>query len=114
MDDCIFCKIIGKKIPAKILHEDEISIVFEDIAPQAPVHVLAIPKKHIEKVSDVKEDEKGSVGHLITTLNKVARGKNLSEDGYRIVINCGEFGGQAVDHLHIHLLGGRRMNWPPG
>ncbi|MBU1627068.1 histidine triad nucleotide-binding protein [bacterium] len=114
MDNCIFCKITEKKIPSKILFEDEICIIFEDITPQAPIHILAIPKLHVEKVSDVKETDKSMLGHLICKLNHVARDKKINDDGYRIVINCGEDGGQAVNHLHVHLLGGRLMQWPPG
>jgi histidine triad (HIT) family protein len=114
MENCIFCKIITKKIPSKVLFEDEICIIFEDIIPQAPVHILAIPKQHIEKVSEVKETDKSLLGHLICKLNNVAKDKKIDKDGYRVVINCGEAGGQAVDHLHVHLLGGRQMKWPPG
>jgi len=114
MNNCIFCDIIEKIIPSKILYEDDLCLVFEDIAPQAPTHILSIPKNHIEKISDMKQTDKSLIGHLVYSLKKIASQKNLSEDGYRIVINCGELGGQMVDHLHVHLLAGRQMNWPPG
>ena len=114
MSDCIFCKIIQKKIPSKILFEDKRCIIFEDIAPQAPHHFLAIPKNHIAKISDLENEEKELVGHLILSLSFIAKNMKLSGDGYRIVINCGDLGGQAVDHLHVHLLAGRQMSWPPG
>ena len=112
--DCLFCKIVAGEIPAEKLYEDDEILAFRDIAPQAPIHILSIPKEHIEKVSDLSENDKEMIGHLILSLNLVAKEKNLSPDGYRIVINCGNLGGQVVNHLHVHLLGGRQMNWPPG
>ena len=109
---CIFCKIIKKEIPADIVYEDDQVLVFNDIAPQAPVHILAIPKQHIDSIA--KLDDINVAAQLIATLKNIAQEKNLDKTGYRIVVNQGKFGGQAVDHLHFHLLAGRQMNWPPG
>lgn len=111
---CIFCKIIRKEIPAKIIYDNGNVIAFEDIKPQAPVHTIIIPKSHIEKVSDIKKKNAGIIGHLILAANEIAEKNNIQESGYRIVINCNKDAGQAVFHLHLHLLGGRPMAWPPG
>jgi len=113
--DCIFCKIAAGEIPAKKLYEDERAIAFSDINPKAPVHALIIPRKHIASLAEVgaSEEEKTLVGHLHGIANELARRQNLG-NGYRIVINIGPDGGQTVDHLHLHLLGGRAMHWPPG
>ena len=110
----IFSKIINKEIKANIIYEDELSIAFSDINPQAPTHILVIPKKEIKKISDINEEDKNLMGHLIFITKKIAEDLKLSKDGYRIVINNGEKGGQVIYHLHIHLLGGRQMKWPPG
>jgi histidine triad (HIT) family protein len=114
MNSCIFCKIIERKIPAKILYEDDLCLVFEDIVPQAPIHILSIPKKHIKKLSDIEQSDKTLLGHLIHSLIHVLNQTDDSNEGFRIVINNGELGGQVVNHLHVHLLGGRQMKWPPG
>jgi histidine triad (HIT) family protein len=114
MSDCIFCKIVQKKIPSRIVYEDEISLAFEDINPQAPVHTLIIPKKHISTLLDIPEDDSGLIGHLFRIANKLAKDKGIAERGYRLVANCNPESGQTVYHIHIHLLGGRRMHWPPG
>jgi histidine triad (HIT) family protein len=113
--DCIFCKIAAGEIPAKKLYEDEQAIAFADIDPKAPVHTLIIPKQHIASLAEVgtSEHEKILVGHLHSVANQLARQQNLAK-GYRIVINTGPDGGQTVNHLHLHLLGGRQMHWPPG
>ncbi len=112
--NCIFCKIAKKEIPAKIVFEDKDFVAFEDIRPQAPVHILVIPKSHIEKVSDLKEDNIGLVGKMVLTAKKLAGEKRVQASGYRIVLNCNADAGQEVFHLHLHLLGGRRFAWPPG
>ncbi len=109
---CIFCKIINKEIPADIVYEDDDILAFNDIAPQAPTHILAIPKQHIDSLADLKD--MGIAGKLLSVLKKLAKEKGFNESGYRIVINHGRHGGQAVAHLHFHLLGGRQMSWPPG
>ena len=109
----IFQKIIDREIPANIVYEDDRCLAFHDVAPQAPVHVLLIPKKHIESIDDLADDDSDLLGHMWITLRNLARELKL-DDGYRVVVNCGKEGGQAVDHLHFHLLGGRKLSWPPG
>lgn len=113
MAETIFKKIINKEIPADIVYEDELCIAFHDVQPQAPVHVLLIPKEEIENVDSLREANHQVAGHLLTKVHEVAALLNL-ESGYRIVANCGKDGGQSVDHLHLHILGGRSMKWPPG
>ena len=114
MDDCLFCKIIGGIIPATIVHEDESVVAFEDINPQAPVHILVVPRKHIPGTSDLAAEDASLVGHIHLVAAKLAAEKGIAKSGYRIVCNCGPHAGQAVDHIHFHLLGGRPMAWPPG
>jgi len=114
MNDCLFCQIIQKRIPAKIVHEDEHTLAFDDINPQAPVHTLIIPKQHVAAVQDMKDQDSSLAAHLLMTCTKVAKQKGLAESGYRIVTNTGQDAGQTVFHLHLHVLGGRRMSWPPG
>ena len=114
MADTIFGKIIRKEIPAKIVYEDEQCLVFHDVSPQAPVHVLVIPKKPIVSLAELEADDKDLLGHLWLTITQVARDLGLTENGFRVVVNCGQDGGQSVDHLHFHILGGRRLSWPPG
>ena len=109
----IFDKIINKEIPANIVYEDDIAIAFHDIAPQAPTHILVIPKKRIDQIENMKEEDKPVIGHLFHVATIVAKNVGL-ENGYRLIINNGVEGGQTVFHLHIHLLGGRTMSWPPG
>ena len=110
----IFQKIIDKKIPAQIVFEDDLCLAFKDIAPQAPTHILVIPKKTIKSMKQVSLEDTNLLGHLFLVSSQVAQKEGLSEKGYRLVINTGEDGGQTVDHLHIHILGGRNMKWPPG
>lgn len=109
----IFKKIIDKEIPAKICYEDDRCLAFHDVAPQAPVHVLVIPKKEIASLNDVTEEDAALVSHLMAVIRKLAKELKL-DGGYRVVTNCGPEGGQSVDHLHFHLLGGRQLTWPPG
>ncbi len=111
--ECIFCKIVAGTIPAKLLHEDELSIAFSDINPQAPVHVLVIPKEHLSSVAHATMEHTALLGHLLSTAAKIAEAQGLAK-GYRVVTNVGADGGQTVDHLHLHVLGGRAMHWPPG
>jgi histidine triad (HIT) family protein len=111
--DTIFGKIIRREIPADIVYEDDLCLAFKDITPQAPVHVLVIPKQPIAKLADAESQDHALMGHLLLTVKRVADQLGL-EKGYRVVINTGEDGGQTVYHLHLHVLGGRRMNWPPG
>lgn len=110
----IFKRIIDKEIPANIVHEDDLCIAFHDVAPAAPVHVLVIPKKEVTNVAALTDQDAALSGHLMLTVGKVARQLGLEEGGYRVVANCGSDGGQSVDHLHFHILGGRALGWPPG
>lgn len=114
MSDCLFCKIVRKEVPVKVVYEDEFCIVFPDIAPQAPVHLLAIPKKHLKNLAETTANDYDILSHLLGVLKKQAAEYQISEAGYRIVLNTNSEGGQSVNHLHFHLLGGRMMNWPPG
>ncbi|MDY0093308.1 MAG: histidine triad nucleotide-binding protein [Candidatus Vecturithrix sp.] len=114
MIDCIFCQIANHDIEATIVYEDEQIIAFEDIDPQAPVHVLIVPKKHIHTLVDLKENEEGILERLFFVAKTVAAMKHVDHRGFRIVLNCNPDGGQTVYHLHMHVLGGRKMNWPPG
>jgi len=111
--DNVFLKIIDKTIPARIVHEDEHCLAFHDVAPKAPVHVLIIPRKVIRTHDDVTDDDAGLLGHMHVVARRVAAALGLG-DGYRLVINCKERAGQTVPHLHMHLLGGRDLGWPPG
>jgi histidine triad (HIT) family protein len=113
MAPCIFCKIVAKEVPARIVHEDETSIAFHDINPQAPVHVLVIPRKHFASAEEAGEADEPVLGHLHRVAAKLARELKLT-GGYRTVVNTGAEAGQSVFHLHLHLLGGRPMRWPPG
>ena len=110
----IFSSIIRREIPADIVFEDDIALAFRDIHPQAPVHVLVIPKKEISGISKAEADDGGILGHLMLVAAKVARQEGLHESGYRLIVNDGVDGGQTVHHLHIHVLGGRQLSWPPG
>jgi len=109
----IFKRIIDREIPADIVYEDDRCLVFRDINPQAPVHFLVIPKKEIPSLADAEDDDEALLGHLLTTARMLADEMRLA-NGYRVVINCGPDGGQSVDHLHLHVLGGRNLKWPPG
>jgi histidine triad (HIT) family protein len=109
----IFKKIIDGEIPAKLIHDDEHCLAFHDISPQAPVHVLVIPKKEIASLADITAADAALLGHLCVVIKQLAEQLGLG-GGYRVVVNCGADGGQSVDHLHFHLLGGRKLDWPPG
>jgi histidine triad (HIT) family protein len=108
--DCIFCRIITGKIPSDIIYQDEEVIAFRDINPQAPVHLLVIPKKHIAYLNNLTEEETPLMGHMVRVANQLARDEGISDTGYRLVINCGQQGGQLVPHLHMHVLGGRQLS----
>ena len=112
--DCIFCKIANKEIPSSIVYEDDDVIAFNDLNPEAPVHVLVIPKKHIVNLSDAKPEDQQLLGKLMLTIQKIAAEQGVAESGYRVVTNCGEQGGQTVMHMHFHLLAVRSLQWPPG
>ncbi|MGH1461595.1 MAG: histidine triad nucleotide-binding protein [Neptuniibacter sp.] len=111
--DCLFCKIINKEIPADIVYEDEHVIAFNDISPQAPTHALIIPRKHIATLNELQEEDEKLVGHMLTVAAKIAKQTGFDETGYRTVFNCNPHGGQTVYHIHLHLLGGKPMGWPP-
>jgi len=111
--DTIFSRIIERTIPARIEHEDDLCLAFHDVSPQAPVHILVIPKRAIPSVAHLEASDANTVGHLVLVAAQLANRLGLA-DGYRLVFNCGRDGGQSVDHLHLHLLGGRALSWPPG
>lgn len=112
--DCLFCSIAKKQIPADIIYEDKQVIAFKDVSPQAPCHILIIPHKHIATINDINGDDKELLGHMILTAKTIATDLGFSEQGFRLVMNCNEHGGQTVFHIHLHLLGERQLNWPPG
>lgn len=114
MCDTIFGKIIKREIPADIVYEDDEVLAFKDIAPQAPIHILIIPKKEIPTANDIQEEDAPLIGKLFLVAKKLANEYGIAENGYRLVINCNKDAGQAVYHLHLHLLGGRKFGWPPG
>ncbi|XZE21564.1 histidine triad nucleotide-binding protein [Pirellulaceae bacterium SH449] len=114
MAETIFSKIIRGEIPAKIVHDDELCLAFHDVSPQAPVHVLVIPKKPIESLEHASDQDAAVLGHLQIVAQRVARQLGIHESGYRVVMNCGRDGGQSVHHIHYHVLGGRPLAWPPG
>lgn len=114
MDDCIFCKIIEKEIPAKIIFEDENLLAFEDLNPQAPLHALVIPKKHISTSLDISDKDNELIGLMFQAANRIAKDRGVADSGFRTVLNCNRAAGQTVFHIHLHVLGGRNMNWPPG
>jgi histidine triad (HIT) family protein len=114
MDKCIFCEIIQGNIPASVVYEDDKILAFDDINPQAPVHTLVIPKKHYGSLLDIPEEEQDILGHIFMTAREIAKKKGILETGFRTVLNTGRDSGQDVFHIHFHILGGRRMTWPPG
>ncbi|HBF34535.1 TPA: histidine triad nucleotide-binding protein [Candidatus Sumerlaeota bacterium] len=114
MTDCLFCKIIAGEIPANIVYQDADCVAFRDINPQAPTHILIIPRLHIPTLNDLESENAGLMGRLVLAAKKIAHAENLSDDGYRLVFNCNADAGQTVFHVHVHLLGGRVFGWPPG
>ncbi|NJD56408.1 MAG: histidine triad nucleotide-binding protein [Nitrospirae bacterium] len=114
MTECIFCKIVAKKIPARIIHEDDLAIAFEDINPQAPIHILIIPRRHISTALEITQADHALIGHLFQVGAEIAQTRGIAEKGFRLVMNTNADAGQAVFHIHLHLLGGRAMHWPPG
>ena len=112
--DCLFCRIALGEIPAELVHSDPEVVAFRDIHPQAPTHILIIPRKHVASVSELEDDDAGLMGKLFLTARDLAREEGISGTGYRMVVNAGPGAGQTVFHIHMHLLGGRRMGWPPG
>jgi histidine triad (HIT) family protein len=114
MDDCLFCAIAAKRIPAKIVYEDDRCLAFDDIRPQAPTHTLIIPKEHYASLNDVPENRADLLAAILLAARRIAADKGVASSGYRIVLNTARDSGQEVFHIHFHLLGGRRMTWPPG
>ncbi len=114
MTDCLFCKIIHGEIAATIVYEDDNVIAFKDIEPQAPLHIIIVPRKHIATLNELNEEDTYLVGHMTQVAQRLANKNNYAKDGYRLVINCNQHGGQTVFHLHLHLLAGRQFHWPPG
>lgn len=114
MENCIFCKIIKGEVPAKVEYSDNNIIVLQDINPQAPVHLLVLPKKHIENILDITTEDNTLLGEIFKAIREFAKKKEIDQSGFRVVVNCKSDGGQSVPHLHFHLLGKRQMAWPPG
>lgn len=113
-EECLFCSIASGEQEAEVLYEDDGAVAFEDINPQAPVHFLVVPKKHVASVNDLSEADEELVGRLYTVVRELAAERGFAEDGYRLVVNCGDDAKQTVDHLHLHCLAGRSLDWPPG
>ncbi len=113
MTDCVFCKILNKELPSEIVYEDDDVLAFRDLKPAAPVHVLIIPKRHVASLADLTEEDEKIMGHAMLVASKLARNLGIGE-GFRVVMNCGKDAGQSVFHIHVHLLGGRSLGWPPG
>lgn len=114
MSDCLFCGIADGKIKANLVYQDEALLAFKDIAPKAPVHILIIPRKHVVSVLDIEANDSGVIGRIFQVAGQLAREQGIADTGFRMVVNSGADAGQSVSHLHYHLLGGRRMTWPPG
>lgn len=114
MTDCIFCKIANKELDSEIIYEDDKVVAFMDLQPQAPKHILVIPKLHIESANDITEANSDYIGHIFVVISRLAKEHGFADEGYRVVNNCGEFGQQTVKHLHYHVLAGRQLSWPPG
>ncbi|MCG8370506.1 MAG: histidine triad nucleotide-binding protein [Proteobacteria bacterium] len=112
--DCLFCKIVAGRIPAEIVYDSDTALAFRDIDPQAPTHVLVIPRKHVSTINDLDGEDEALVGSLFTAAKEIAAAEGIADDGYRTVMNCNEGAGQSVFHIHLHVLGGRPMTWPPG
>lgn len=112
--DCIFCKIVNKSFPANIIYADEHVIAFDDLYPKAPHHKLIIPRKHIATLNDMEKEDIHLCGHMLYTAQQLAKELGIAEAGYRVAMNCNKGGGQEIYHIHLHLLGGRSLNWPPG
>ena len=114
MKDCIFCKIISGEVPCNKMYEDDMVLSFKDISPGAPCHFLIIPKKHIDSLNDISQEDSKVIAHIFIVAKKLAAQNNIDKSGYRIVSNCGADAGQSVKHVHFHVLGGRNLAWPPG
>jgi histidine triad (HIT) family protein len=113
-NDCLFCRIVADEIPSTKVHEDDLVVAIRDIAPRAPTHILVMPREHIASAGELTDGHATLVGRLFTAAADIARGEGIADAGYRLVVNVGRWGGQTVDHLHVHLMGGRPFQWPPG
>ena len=113
-DNCLFCKILEGEIPAERIYESDTAVAFRDINPQAPIHALVIPRKHISTINDIDVDDEAIIGSLYSAARHIAAEEGIADEGYRAVMNCNEGAGQSVFHIHLHVLGGRRLDWPPG
>ncbi len=113
-DNCLFCKILCGDIPAELVYESDTAVAFRDINPQAPTHVLVIPRKHISTINDIEPADEAIIGSLYTAAREIATQEGIADDGYRAVMNCNEGAGQTVFHIHLHVVGGRQLGWPPG
>jgi len=114
MAECLFCRIASGELEAAIVHQDDRVVAFRDTNPQAPVHILIIPRKHISSLNETSEEEEATFGHIVRIAAEIASEEGVADSGYRLVANCGAAAGQSVDHVHFHLLGGRSLGWPPG
>ena len=114
MSECLFCKIVARTIPAALVYEDEMVVAFDDVNPQAPTHTLVIPRRHVVSIAELQDSDVELLGRLMLAGNTIARQKGIADAGYRVVVNTGAHGGQSVFHLHLHILGGRHLAWPPG
>ncbi|MDP1770359.1 MAG: histidine triad nucleotide-binding protein [Nitrospirota bacterium] len=114
MSECLFCKIVARTIPAALVYEDDLVVAFDDINPQAPTHTLVIPRKHVTSIAELQAADVELLGRLMLAGNKIAKIKGITDSGHRLVVNTGAHGGQSVLHLHLHVLGGRHLAWPPG
>ena len=112
--ECIFCGIVNRSLPAELIYESDLIVAFRDITPQAPTHVLIVPREHVESVAQLDESHTELLGEMFLAANAIAQQEGIGETGYRLVFNCGRAAGQSVDHVHLHLLGGRKLGWPPG
>jgi len=113
MENCLFCKIISGEIPSQKVYEDENCFAFKDVSPKAPIHILLVPKIHVANIHSISDENGNIAANLFSAISKIVKEQNLAQDGYRLVTNCGENGGQTVFHLHIHILGGAKMGWNP-
>jgi len=114
MTECLFCRIIEGEVPSRKVYEDDFVVAFRDIDPQAPTHIVIVPRKHVASLSELTKADEHIIGHLIRTATEIAELQSIAAEGYRLVANCGPGAGQSVDHVHFHLLGGRQLGWPPG
>jgi histidine triad (HIT) family protein len=112
--DCLFCRVVRKELPSRVVHEDPLIVAFEDIHPQAPTHILVVPRAHLETLNDLLPEHEPLIGHMVAVAAQLAKARGIAASGYRTLFNCNRGAGQTVYHVHLHLLGGRSFGWPPG